>query len=142
MPSNGSVEVRIWPRVPAARQNEVVGHEMPNIPFGGIGIALVNDQAPAPPVGSVEVMMSALLLTAAQASSVGQEKAVVGSGVTSGVACQAPAPAVGLVLTKRSAALPVTQSDGEEQETPSRGPKPPPATPRPRSARRRPGWCW
>ena len=69
--------------------------------------------------------MSALSLTAAQASSLGQEKAVVCSGVTSGTAFQAVAGPVGIALTKRSASLPVTQRADEEQETPKRGPKPP-----------------
>jgi hypothetical protein len=73
-------------------------------------------------MGSVEMIMSELLSTAAQAEVDGQETAVTGSPEPAVAALHMP-PA-GSIEVKIWPALPVTQSDGDGQEIPLRLPVP------------------
>src|SRR6185312_2350554 len=65
---------------------------------------------PAPPVGSVEVITSALLLTAAQACSSTQSKAVSCNGAGAGVETNAAGSALGLIEVRIDPRLPVRQN--------------------------------
>ena len=86
------------------------------------GITLTNDQAAAGPVGSVEVITSALLSTAAQADVEGQETPVTPRPLPPATAFQLPA--VGAVEVIISPALAVTHSPVVGQETPVSSPGP------------------
>src|SRR5829696_502803 len=115
---------------PTPTQRSTLGQEAPQIalrsPFGFSwplgssrrGRTFLKDQAPAPPAGSVETITSALLVTAAQAPTAGQEAALTGRPLPAVTAFQAPAPPVGEVEDSIWPELPVTQSEVEGQETP------------------------
>ena len=84
----------------------------------------MNDQAPGPPVGSVETMMSALLSTAAQAVAVGHETPLTGSPLPAATDFQEEV-ADGLEEVMTRPALAETQRVTEGQETPFRFEAPP-----------------
>src|SRR6476659_11465226 len=85
--ANGSVEVKMRLLAPTRAQSEVEAQEaaksalstngLAPVPSASKGTRFSKVQAPAPPVGSVEVRTSALLVTATQLSVVVQVKPVI-----------------------------------------------------------------
>lgn len=124
----GSMEAMIWWSCPAATHSDVDGQEIPNMPLkepvsvpsGRIGPAmtLTKDHAPGPPVGSAEVMTSALLSTAAQAEGEGQETPVTGKPVPATTDFQLAWPPVGSVEVIIWPGFPVTQRPVDGHEMP------------------------